>query len=57
MVSYFEPEDVESLAQAILDLSKNEIKGKAQAEKAKAFMDQYRWEKNKMDLINLYKEI
>jgi glycosyltransferase involved in cell wall biosynthesis len=57
MVSYFEPEDVESLAQAILDLSKNEIKGKAQAGKAKAFLDQYGWEKNKMDLINLYKEI
>ncbi len=57
MVSYFEPEDVESLAQAILDLSKNDIKSKAQAEKARAFLDQYGWGKNKMDLINLYKEI
>lgn len=57
MVSYFEPENVESLAQAILDLSKNEIKAKEQAGKAKAFLDQYGWEKNKTDLINLYKEI
>ena len=57
MVSYFEPENVDSLAHAILNLFNNETRRKTQAEKAKAFLDQYGWETHKQDLINLYREI
>ncbi len=57
MVSYFEPGNVDSLARAISNLCANETGRKVQAEKAKAFLDQYGWEKHRVDLINLYKEI
>ena len=57
MVCYFDPEDVDSMASAIFKLYKDESLRKKQAEKAKAFLNQYGWEKHKMDLINLYKNI
>jgi glycosyltransferase involved in cell wall biosynthesis len=57
MVSFFEPENVDSLAHAISHLLNNEIKRNYQAGKAKTFLDRYGWEKHRMDLINLYKEI
>jgi glycosyltransferase involved in cell wall biosynthesis len=57
MVSYFEPENVDSLAHAMLTLFNDARKRKTQAEKAKSFLDQYGWDSHKMDLINLYKEL
>jgi glycosyltransferase involved in cell wall biosynthesis len=57
MVTYFEPENVDSLAQAILNLYNDESRRKVQAEKAKVFLEQYGWEKHRLDLINLYREI
>ena len=57
MVSYFEPENIDSLAQAILNLFNDEHRRKSQAEKAKTFLDRYGWEKHKLDLINLYREV
>lgn len=57
MITYFEPENVDSLAQAILNMLNDESRRKAQAEKAKAFLDQYGWEKHRNDLINLYREL
>jgi glycosyltransferase involved in cell wall biosynthesis len=57
MVSYFEPENVDSLACAILNLCNDENKRKIQAEKAKTFLDRYGWEKHREDLINLYREL
>lgn len=57
MVSYFEPENVDSLAQTILNLFNDEQRRKSQAEKAKTFLDRYGWEKHKLDLINLYREV
>ena len=57
MVSYFEPENVDSLAQAILNLCNDEQRRKSQAEKAKTFLDRYGWATHKMDLINLYREV
>jgi len=57
MVTYYEPEDVDSMAEAILKLYENPSLRKAQAEKAKTFLDKYGWEKHKMDLINLYKQL
>jgi glycosyltransferase involved in cell wall biosynthesis len=57
MVSYFEPENVDSLAHAISSLLNDEHRRTSQAEKAKAFLDQYGWDKHRYDLINLYREL
>jgi glycosyltransferase involved in cell wall biosynthesis len=57
MVSYFEPENIDSLSKAILNLFNDAYKRKNQAEKALAFLDRYGWEKHKLELINLYREI
>ncbi len=57
MVSYFEPDNIESFTNSLSGLCANENKRKVQAEKAKAFLNHYGWENHKMDLINLYKEI
>ena len=57
MVSYFEPENVDSLAHTMLNLFNDVDKRKTQAEKAKTFLDKYGWETHKQDLINLYREV
>jgi glycosyltransferase involved in cell wall biosynthesis len=57
MISYFEPENVDSLADTILKLWSNETERKEKAMKAKGFLDIYGWEKQQMDLIDFYKEI
>jgi glycosyltransferase involved in cell wall biosynthesis len=57
MVSYFEPESVDSLANAISHLLNDKIRRNDQTGKAKTFLDRYGWEKHRMDLINLYREI
>jgi hypothetical protein len=41
----------------MLNLFNDVDKRKSQAEKAKSFLDRYGWEKHKMDLINLYREV
>jgi len=57
MVTYFEPENVDSLANAILELYLDESKRKKQAQSAKKFLEKYGWEKHQMDLINLYRNL
>ncbi len=57
MVSYFEPENVDSLADAILGLYNDEHKRIKQAQTAKKFLDKYGWENHQMDLVNLYKKL
>lgn len=57
MVAYFEPEDVDSLAGAILKLYSNEAKRKKQVQSAKRFLELYGWEKHQYDLINLYRNL
>lgn len=57
MVSYFEPEDIDSFVSSLSGLCTNETKRKFQAEKAKEFLNHYGWENHKQDLINLYNEI
>ena len=57
MVSYFETENVDSLAHTMLNLFNDVDKRKTQAEKAKTFLDKYGWETHKQDLINLYREV
>jgi len=57
MVSYFEPENVNSLASVILELYNNELKREKQAQAASRFIEKYGWEKHQASLINLYKEL
>ena len=57
MVCYYEPENVDSMAGAVLRLYKDRSMRKKQAEKAKVFLDQYGWEKHQMDLIGLYESL
>jgi glycosyltransferase involved in cell wall biosynthesis len=56
MVSYFEPENVDSLTSAILKLYQDELKRKNQIQMARKFLDRYGWENHQMDLIKLYNE-
>lgn len=55
MVSYFEPGDIGSLADAIFKLYKDKSKREIQVKNARKFLDKYGWENHKMGLINLYK--
>ena len=57
MVSYFEPDNVDSLAKSIYELYKNENRRKTQSEKAKSFTKKYDWVKHKHNLIDLYNEL
>ena len=57
MVSYFEPENVDSLTSAVLELYQNELKRKNQIQMARKFLDRYGWENHQMDLIKLYNEL
>jgi glycosyltransferase involved in cell wall biosynthesis len=57
MVSYFEPDDVDSLVNALWRLLQDENRRKTQVMKSKAFLDRYGWEKHRMDLLQLYKGI
>lgn len=57
MVSYFEPENIDSLAQAILFAYNNRDVMAEKTRNARYFLEQYGWEKQKYNLINLYKSL
>jgi glycosyltransferase involved in cell wall biosynthesis len=57
MVTYFEPEDIDSLYNAILNMYFDESKRLQKVQSAKKFLEQYGWEKHQMNLINLYKRL
>jgi glycosyltransferase involved in cell wall biosynthesis len=57
MVAYFEPEDVESMRGAILNIYRNKSQREQQVFNAKRFIDQYGWEKHRWNLINLYQSL
>jgi glycosyltransferase involved in cell wall biosynthesis len=54
MVSFFEPEDIDSMAVAILALYRDPERRHDQARQAKAFLERYGWEGHKQDLIRMY---
>jgi glycosyltransferase involved in cell wall biosynthesis len=54
MVGYYEPENVESLADVIFESFKNERLRNQRVIKARRFLDEYGWDKHKFDFINLY---
>lgn len=57
MVTYFEPEDVGSMASAILKMYRNKKQREQQVSNAKRFIDQYGWEKHQTELFKLYKNL
>jgi glycosyltransferase involved in cell wall biosynthesis len=57
MITYFEPENVESMANAILRIYRNNRQREQQVSNAKRYIDQYGWEKHKYNLINLYQSL
>jgi glycosyltransferase involved in cell wall biosynthesis len=57
MVGYFEPESVDSLAERILALYRDPSRRRNQAEKARAFLERYGWEKHQFELLNLYRDL
>ena len=54
MVSFYRPEDIDSMAGAIYNLYANPSRREQQAEKAGRFLDRYGWEKHKAKLIQVY---
>ena len=57
MICYFEPESVESMANAILELYRNKNKRHEQVINARKFIEIYGWEKHQKNLIRLYEEL
>jgi glycosyltransferase involved in cell wall biosynthesis len=56
-VGYFEPDDLESLKGAMLKIYGDESQGRRMAERAQRFLDQYGWEKQSADFIQLYESM
>jgi glycosyltransferase involved in cell wall biosynthesis/peptidoglycan/xylan/chitin deacetylase (PgdA/CDA1 family) len=57
MVSFFKPGSVESLANAILELYRDESKRKCQVKMAKRFLEQYGWEKQQHEFLDVYERL
>jgi glycosyltransferase involved in cell wall biosynthesis len=56
-VGYFDPDDLESLKNAIMKVYGEEQRGRKMAERAQLFLDQYGWEKQSADFIDFYLSI
>lgn len=54
MVTFFDPEDVVSMAAAMLALYQDPARRQEQARQARAFFEHYGWEHHKQDLIRMY---
>jgi glycosyltransferase involved in cell wall biosynthesis len=57
MIFFFQPDNVDSMADAILHAYNNETERIDRAENAKLFFERYGWERHKGDLINLYRSL
>ena len=57
MVTFFEPENIEDLSSAIMELYKNKSRRESQIQLARKFLDRYGWETHQKDLINLYHQL
>jgi glycosyltransferase involved in cell wall biosynthesis len=54
MISFFKPDDVDSLADAIILLAQDETRKRNQAENARTFLQKFGWEEHKKDFIAMY---
>ena len=57
MVAYYEPENVESLADAILRMHCSPQARHAQAERARTFLTNYGWERQGAELVTMYQQL
>ncbi len=57
MISYFVPENVDSLSSTILELYHDELKRTKQAMMARRFLEKYGWEKQQYDFIKFYNNL
>lgn len=57
MISYFEPENVKSMANAILNLYEDGTQRRQKTLRASMFLERFGWEKHHMDLIRLYQDL
>jgi glycosyltransferase involved in cell wall biosynthesis len=57
MVTYFEPEDVGSIAEAIVKLSGDPGARRQQAACAGRFLDQYGWPRQGAELVSMYRSL
>jgi glycosyltransferase involved in cell wall biosynthesis len=57
MVFYFEPDDVDSMAHAILNVYQEERNRIEKVRNARKFLDEYGWEKHKHILLDAYKQL
>ena len=57
MVAYFEPENIEAMAEAILRIYQDPSMRESQVRKALGFFNRYGWETHQSGLINLYREL
>ena len=57
MVTYYEPEDVQSLADAIYRLYCEPELRSNQVHQAAAFLGEYGWERQGVDLVNFYQQL
>jgi glycosyltransferase involved in cell wall biosynthesis len=57
MVTYFEPENVGSMAKAILELYRNKNRRQVQVINARKFIERYGWQNYQMELIRLYEDL
>ena len=54
MVTYYEPEDVVSLAEAVLTLNADRRRREQQARRALGFLSQYGWQRQGEELVSMY---
>jgi glycosyltransferase involved in cell wall biosynthesis len=57
MVTFYEPENVASMAKAIVCLHRDASRRRAQATRAQAFLTSHGWERQGEDLVTMYEEL
>jgi glycosyltransferase involved in cell wall biosynthesis len=57
MVFYFDPDDIESMAEAVLEASASEEARLNKARTARRFLEMYGWESSKSDFIEMYRSL
>ena len=57
MITYYEPNNIESMANQILGLYRDRKHRETQARRALQFLQEYGWEKKEIELLNLYRSL
>jgi hypothetical protein len=57
MVTYYEPENVQSLADSVYRLYMEPHTCRLQAERANRFLEEYGWERQGADLVTFYRQL